>query len=766
MSYNSLFGLGSHSPDAKLMRFWPELDPSGSTIDTIAADAVTWSNSPVVGSKPNPWTTNSVLLDGVNQRGDRGGNLLATGNGVWSASCWVKCSDQNGYILGNSINEGGFDIYYWQWRVAEQDVSCRAYRGTQGRQSAPSLDDGNWHHLLMRGDTWPTCEMWLDGVQIASSISIAGNGKLRFRYIGGWSESNVTTGYFKGEIAEVSLWDKNLSASEIAEAYAGPEPLNLTLPIMAIDAAGFYSGTVGTWDNQSNGTMSYDYEVRRVSDDVPVASESGIAGPNFGGQVAGFTNDPAGYYVWVRGINDGGFDTAEDTTSYLGTLGNGLLHWYDASITGDATDLAGTADATMQGSMTVVVESTGPGNGGQAFRSDAATDVAVAVPADIVRPVTMTGWVMVEDQRDNVPLEIVDTDLVDNYARIYLRNANTTRLLVNHGGGNGIVNGSQYTSGQWGFYAFSLPEPAGSTPILFQDGETYTSSFTRTVDNFNEINFGATTNGYTDSVRVYDRELTTEELTTLYKAGRGYDHNSDKPSIFSSLPGCINRWCPTLSSIVNDTTVDDIASNENTLLPYIDTNNSVVTDTDLGGTLTMEARQQNGTSGFYSTKTRTEFSGDYSTSFWYKPFTPTQNGQTVGSLGSAGGNTQGMRWYINPGGDDVYWTIHDPSQRQFGALELGIATWDTFTHIACVNDTAKDERQIWINGQLGATATPAGGTIPGGVDWPVQHSRIDDFCVFNRALSSAEVVELFDGKRGYQPGGVTPSRTFHPLIQG
>jgi hypothetical protein len=150
---------------------------------------------------------------------------------------------------------------------------------------------------------------------------------------------------FDGRIAGAALFSRKLSTTELAQWEAGPEPLNTVAPTLTISTT-TWTGTIGTWDSQSNGTLTYAWELRDADDDSVVESGTGSS-PSGSGSYSG------AYYLWVRASNDGGYDTAEDSVSADQTATGGGVN---ASLT--ATDGADTLVATSTVSLSALLTAT------------------------------------------------------------------------------------------------------------------------------------------------------------------------------------------------------------------------------------------------------------------------------------------------------------------------------------------------------------------------------------------------------------------------
>lgn len=156
-------------------------------------------------------------------------------------------------------------------------------------------------------------------------------------------------------------------------------PLNLTAPVLATDG----TVTSGTWDSQSNGTISRTTYLRLASDDSLIATLY-VVDPDFSTYVtAGLT-----YYVVERGSNDGGYDSAEDTPSADETIAGGGPTPLNAALTATLDGVTASSavvspitagvTATLQG-VTAVGSITSPVAAGVTAQLDGVTATSSVV---------------------------------------------------------------------------------------------------------------------------------------------------------------------------------------------------------------------------------------------------------------------------------------------------------------------------------------------------------------------------------------------------
>ena len=135
------------------------------------------------------------------------------------------------------------------WRIARRGgdnvISSRVGAGDiPGGAEGPAIDDGAWHHVVAVADMAGDQSLYVDGTLVASNpyASITDNGSGRMM-IGG----NPDTGGFRtwnGGIDDIGMWDRALSAAEVATIYDSgrgalvPEPATGLLALMSVACLG------------------------------------------------------------------------------------------------------------------------------------------------------------------------------------------------------------------------------------------------------------------------------------------------------------------------------------------------------------------------------------------------------------------------------------------------------------------------------------------------------------------------------------------------
>jgi Concanavalin A-like lectin/glucanases superfamily len=156
--------------------------------------------------------TNSLIyLDNVNY----GTNV--------TLSCWVKPDNlnQNAVILyyGNSGKDGfGFGMGDGGCGFGKRQVVVLGGINCDLTGPTPAFTDTNWTHLVLTKQD-NTFSLYVNGSLKVSKTGQAASATGRL-YIGGDSSPALYNGYFTGKIDEVRVYNRALSASEVATVYA------------------------------------------------------------------------------------------------------------------------------------------------------------------------------------------------------------------------------------------------------------------------------------------------------------------------------------------------------------------------------------------------------------------------------------------------------------------------------------------------------------------------------------------------------------------
>jgi hypothetical protein len=263
-----------------------------------------------------------------------------------------------GHIYGESLP--GSDTYWAQLRldngypsliIDDDDVLPSA-------ASTIRVDDGLWHYVAATGDgtNW---SFYVDGVYNSPTFS-QGDGTYWFNDASGLTTYTIgaldrinKTNYFNGKIAQVHVYDRALSQSEILQNYnahqsrfLGNYGIIIDGLVLNLDAGDFesYPGSGTTWydlsGNGNNGTLAggvgFDshYAGSLTFDGVNDYAPIGTSGFPFGNSAGTLscwarTNTTAAGYHWIvsygnQGISQSRFLGINGNTYYFGGYANDI----------------------------------------------------------------------------------------------------------------------------------------------------------------------------------------------------------------------------------------------------------------------------------------------------------------------------------------------------------------------------------------------------------------------------------------------------------
>lgn len=260
---------------------------------------------------PTSWATAATAYNGTDDRIDSGSTLASLGDN-FLISLWFKQSpaiDQtvlDNQLFGVADNSIGFEFGH----------SNPIYRGAAiGRQADGTfLDSGPVTHdsttWAQYGAAYRDGEVQTvkNGVVVASTAALVGGfntpaNTVRF----GVSTTRHAVGDFSQLLIVTGVTDDDLVA-----VGGGPEPTNSVVPLLNGSGSTLSWGS-GTWDSQSNGTLTYTYVLqRRVGSAWTTVYE---------GTATTLTDATDGTYrVWSIAENDAGVgDPVASASAVVGT---------------------------------------------------------------------------------------------------------------------------------------------------------------------------------------------------------------------------------------------------------------------------------------------------------------------------------------------------------------------------------------------------------------------------------------------------------------
>ncbi|MBP1964892.1 family 20 glycosylhydrolase [Paenibacillus aceris] len=275
---------------------WKMDEGTGTTlVDTSGA-----RNGTLVGGAT--WTTgkigNGVSLDGNTGYVNLGGQDIT---GDWTAAVWVygqPSTTRNEALLGGSSSS--IKINQWN-KTGKVGVSIYGVKDSTYNYSIPS---NQWTHLTFVGTSTGTA-LYANGV-LKGTIAGKMNGPMALVGVEAQPGTGLKTSYFKGSLDELKIFNRALSANEIALLITADKTA-LNAKIMAAQALNSNSYTAASWTSLQTAltaaiNVSNDANATQAqADAAAVALQTAISGlqvkPLTGVQLTGPVSVQAGQPV-------------------------------------------------------------------------------------------------------------------------------------------------------------------------------------------------------------------------------------------------------------------------------------------------------------------------------------------------------------------------------------------------------------------------------------------------------------------------------------
>ena len=185
----------------------------------------------------------------------------------FSVAAWFKTST-NFASESFIVNKGGIGSdsagqnQNYQISVTSAEVIKVGFETSTGADffvSSPNTyNDNQWHYVVVTYDGSANLILYIDGVQVASkstggaSPETSGTKPVR---IGANSRVTPPSNFFTGEIDEVRVWNDDLTAAEVANAFAGTN-FNTADQVLYLDFTNVQSGLSGGYTYGPSLTLS------------------------------------------------------------------------------------------------------------------------------------------------------------------------------------------------------------------------------------------------------------------------------------------------------------------------------------------------------------------------------------------------------------------------------------------------------------------------------------------------------------------------------
>jgi hypothetical protein len=215
-SWSTLHASGTNGPEA-----WWRFSGTGADVDESGnGHDLTWLGSPAT-EQPGVWSVDeAVRLDGVDDRAIAAFESALEIRDDMTIEFWFR-PDASGPPEGECIVtvEGTTDLY----TIIYDDGSLIFYPTDAGGGGVflafEQLTAGQWHHVVVtiEWNSGRTVTCYVDGVlQSTSAFPFEPAAATRTFRIG---SADTSSGFFSGDLSEMAIWDRVLTAAEVSEHY-------------------------------------------------------------------------------------------------------------------------------------------------------------------------------------------------------------------------------------------------------------------------------------------------------------------------------------------------------------------------------------------------------------------------------------------------------------------------------------------------------------------------------------------------------------------
>jgi len=270
----------------------------------------------------------SLDFDGTDDYIDLGDNKAFIAAGNHSFSFWVKNDDgrESGtrFYMGSNKGDGTNEMYISHTSGGIITYYIRGNSDNDAATASTALVDGvnPWTHVVITAAMGETdggdAKIYINGT-LDASTSLSSISKSNWNaydtgcnfWVGCQNQDNSVSGAFDGKMSDLAMYNKVLSAAEIATIYNGREPYNHKEGVASSNLAYWYRMGDGISDkgNASDTTFFIGDEASSILLGSELTTD-----PNFETDVA---NDTAGTY-WTTGDGwaiTGGKAVASNTTN-------------------------------------------------------------------------------------------------------------------------------------------------------------------------------------------------------------------------------------------------------------------------------------------------------------------------------------------------------------------------------------------------------------------------------------------------------------------
>lgn len=214
------------------------------------------------------------IFDGVDDYVEIPHNVAQLGANLtngFTFSAWINprsTGESGAKVLDKSAGTAAQNGFHWGYEPVNNAMQIRVNNSTNRLGANNSITNGIWQHVLVTVNSTPVCNHYINSILTGSAnqaVSQALSTITTTNVLRIGNRSQATDRTFDGSIRDVKMWNRVLSASEIANDYAGVTPKSGLLYHYKL--GGDYSN-YGTLPDGSSATATNSGSVSQIVEDT------------------------------------------------------------------------------------------------------------------------------------------------------------------------------------------------------------------------------------------------------------------------------------------------------------------------------------------------------------------------------------------------------------------------------------------------------------------------------------------------------------------
>ncbi|TNM61051.1 PKD domain-containing protein [Streptomyces sp. NP160] len=244
--------------------FWRLQETSGTSLADSGPDGSTpavLNGSAALGAAGVPGIAGST---GIRLDGSQGGGLASSvrtdAPTAYSEELWFKTtSSRGGKLIGFGDQPSGYSGSNDRHVIMKRDGTLffGTWTGNENRAtSSKSYNDGAWHHMVATQGA-AGMALYVDGALVASNPQTGAQSYSGYWRVGGdtgWD--NTDNGFFDGTIDDAAVYNRSLSASDVAAHYRAAGGNTAPTPSFTATATGLRLSVDASGTTDADGTVS------------------------------------------------------------------------------------------------------------------------------------------------------------------------------------------------------------------------------------------------------------------------------------------------------------------------------------------------------------------------------------------------------------------------------------------------------------------------------------------------------------------------------